>query len=71
MQNPILAARPLTDPEKAMVRAMANMDQFQYRGELSISRLTMYVYGSRDLRRDNWVKEALQEEDRHAEADRV
>lgn len=63
MQNPILAARPLTDSEKAMVRAMANMDQFQYRrGELSISRLTMYVYGSRDLRQDNWIKEALQEE---------
>jgi DNA segregation ATPase FtsK/SpoIIIE-like protein len=68
---PIGTARPLTDSEKAMVRAMANMDQFQYRGELSTSRLTTYVYGSRDPRRDNWVKEALQEEDQHAEADRV
>jgi hypothetical protein len=71
MQNPILAARPLTDLEKAMVRVIANRVEFQYRGELSTSRLTTYVYGSRDPKRDNWIKEALQEEDCYAEADRV
>jgi hypothetical protein len=58
---PIGGARPLTDTERAEVQRLARLQDFQYRGEVSINRLTMHVYGSKNPERASWIKDALKE----------
>ena len=62
---PIRESRPLTEAEAAEVRRIANLTQFQYRGEMSLNRLTVHVYGAKNTERLAWVKAALygEEED--------
>ena len=56
---PVGEARPLTNEESAAVRRLARLPEFQYRGEVSINRLTMYVYGSKNPERAGYIKTAL------------
>ena len=56
---PVSAARTLSADEAAAVRELAATGQFDYRGTLSISRLTQHVYGSRNPQREQFVKDAL------------
>jgi hypothetical protein len=56
---PIGEARPLHEAEQAEVRRLARLVDFQYRGEVSINRLTIYVYGSKNPERAAWIRAAL------------
>lgn len=55
------AWRELTPEERSVVRYLAQDARFQTRGELSKTKLTKWVYGSRDPRRDGQIHLALTE----------
>ena len=59
---PLRVGRPLTGEEKVVVRRLATLPDFQYRGELSLNRLTTHVYGSKSPDRLEWIRDALAEE---------
>lgn len=57
---PINTGRTLTESEGQAVRRLAESGGFDYSGKLSLSRLTLHVYGSKNADRMQWVKEALE-----------
>lgn len=59
VEFPIGNARPLTKAEQDAVRHLARDEQFWHRGNLSIRRITVHVYGSRNPQREEWIKQAL------------
>jgi DNA segregation ATPase FtsK/SpoIIIE-like protein len=58
-QFPISSGRPLTDEEAGAVRAMAASGEYDWRGVLSLTRLCMAVYGSKDDKRLASIRAAL------------
>ena len=56
---PLGEGRPLTAGEAAAVRALAQSPAMRYRGDLSLNRLTVAVYGSKSPERVQWIKDAL------------
>lgn len=59
---PIAEGRALTKPEAAAVREMAKTEEFTWRGELSLTKLCIAVYGSKNSDRLQWVRDALQDD---------
>lgn len=58
-QFPIKVGRPLTESEAQAVRRMVEAGEFDYRGEFSMNRAMMAVYGSRSPERAAWINQAL------------
>lgn len=58
-QFPIKTGRALTEHEAQAVRRMAEAGEFDYRGEFSMNRAMMAVYGSRSPERAEWLRQAL------------
>ena len=56
---PIGEGRPLTETEAQHVRTMAATGEFDWRGELSLTKLCKAIYGSKDDKRVGWVRDAL------------
>ncbi len=57
---PIRAGRPLNESEAQAVRRLAESGEFDSGDGFSLRRLTVHVYGSRDPKRTQWIKEALE-----------
>lgn len=57
---PIRAGRPLNVTEAQAVRRLAESGEFDSGDGFSLRRLTVHVYGSRDPKRTQWIKEALE-----------
>ena len=66
---PLGQARPLSEAEKRAVRLLAGRPEFQYRGEISLNRLTVHAYGSKNPDRVAWIRQALAESERPPEVD--
>lgn len=60
VEFPIGNARPLTEAEQDAVRHLARDEQFWHRGNVSIRRITVHVYGSRNPQREEWIKQSLE-----------
>lgn len=57
---PLKAARALSESEAQTVRRLAESGNFDYNGKLSLNRVVMHVYGSKDPARLVWVKDAIE-----------
>lgn len=60
---PIRAGRPLTHMERQAVRRLAEAGKFEHRGQFSLNRAVLFVYGSKSPERLAWVREALEQVD--------
>jgi S-DNA-T family DNA segregation ATPase FtsK/SpoIIIE len=56
---PLSEGRALSEQEAAAVRDLADRGEFNYRGNFSMNRAMMYVYGSRNPERAAWIDAAL------------
>lgn len=68
---PIGEGRALTGAEAAHVRALAASGDYNWRGELSLTKLCQTVYGSKDDKRMNWIRDALETSTPTATDDKV
>lgn len=60
---PLAEGRALTAKEAAAVREIADRGEFNYRGNFSMNRAMLHVYGSRNPERAAWIDAALNSSD--------